>query len=144
MYPAGLEIKDTTESNTTTSYLYHLLFIGSSGQTCTSLYDKYDDFNFHITNFPFLSSNIPSPPAYGVFISQLKQYARASSSYACFSLRAARFSCKRPGAGICPGTSEIEKKVLWSIWNPIKLNEVSLALRNVTFWEMIIYSDTLH
>ena len=37
------------------------------GQLCTSLYDKRDDFNFHITNFPFLSSNIPSSPVYGVF-----------------------------------------------------------------------------
>ena len=46
-----------------------------------------DDFNFHITNFPFLSSNIPSSPAYGVFISQLIRYARACSSYECFILR---------------------------------------------------------
>ena len=27
-----------------------------------------DDFNFHITNFSFLSSYIPSSPAYGVFL----------------------------------------------------------------------------
>ena len=33
------------------------------------LYDKRDGFNFHITNFPFLSSNIPSSPTFGVFIS---------------------------------------------------------------------------
>ena len=45
--------------------------IGRDGQLHTSIYDKRDDFNFHITNFPFLSSNIPSSPAYGVFISQL-------------------------------------------------------------------------
>ena len=51
-------------------------------------------FNFHITNFPFLSSNIPSSPAYGVFISQLIRYARACSSYECFILRAARLSSK--------------------------------------------------
>ena len=57
-------------------------------------YDKRDDFNFHITNFPFLSSNIPSSPAYGVFISQLIRYARACSSYECFILRAARLSSK--------------------------------------------------
>ena len=55
---------------------------------------KRDDFNFHITNFPFLSSNIPSSPAYGVFISQLIRYARACSSYECFILRAARLSSK--------------------------------------------------
>ena len=83
MYPLELEIKDTTESNTSASYLYLLLSIGRDGQLRTSLYDKRDDFNFHITNFPFLSSNIPSSPAYGV-ISQLIRYARACSSYECF------------------------------------------------------------
>ena len=58
------------------------------------LYDKRDDFNFHITNFPFLSSNIPSSLAYDVFISQLIQYTSACSSYACFILRALRLSYK--------------------------------------------------
>ena len=66
MYPAKLEIKDTTERNTSASNLGLLLSIESDGQLRTSLYDKRDDFNFHITNFPFLSSNIPSSPAYGV------------------------------------------------------------------------------
>ena len=60
MYPAELEIKDTTESTTSASYLDLLLSIGRDGQLHTSIYDKRDDFNFHITNFPFLSSNIPS------------------------------------------------------------------------------------
>ena len=68
-------------------------------QLRTSLYDKRDDFNFHITNFPFLSSNIPSSPAYGVFISQLIRYARACSSYECFILRAMRLSNKLLGQG---------------------------------------------
>ena len=72
MYPAELEIKDMTESYNSASYLDLLLSIGRNGQLHTSLYDKRGDFNFHITNFPFLSSNIPSWPAYGVFISQLK------------------------------------------------------------------------
>ena len=97
MYPAELEINDTTESNTSASYLDLLLSIESDGQLRTSLYDKRDDFNFHITNFPFLSSNIQSSPAYGVFISQLIRYARACSSYECFILRAARLSSKLLG-----------------------------------------------
>ena len=59
-----------------------------------SLYDKRDDFNFHITNFPFLNSNIPSSQAYGVFIWLLIRYARACSSYECFILRAVRLSSK--------------------------------------------------
>ena len=94
MYPAELEIKDTTESTTSASYLDLLLSIGRDGQLHTSIYDKRDDFNFHITKFPFLSSNIPSSPAYGVFISQPIRYARACSSYECFILRARRLSSK--------------------------------------------------
>ena len=94
MYPVELEIKETTESNISASYLDLLLSIGRDGQLHTSIYDKRDDFNFHITNFPFLSSNIPTSPAYGVFISQLIRYARACSSYGCFILRATRLSNK--------------------------------------------------
>ena len=77
MYPVELEIKDTTDSNTFASYLDLLLSIGRNGQLHTSIYDKREDFNFYITNFPFLSSNIPASPAYGVFISQLIRYAQA-------------------------------------------------------------------
>ena len=125
MYPPELEIKDTTESNTSASYLDLLLSIGRDGQLRTSLYDKRDDFNFHITNFPLLSSNIPSSPAYGVFISQLIRYARACSSYERFILRAMRLSNKLLGH-IYQGTFEIvSKEVLWSvrgsyqtIWGP--------------------------
>ena len=65
-YPIELKIKDTTESNTSASYLDLLLSIERDGQLRTSLCDKRDDFNFNITNFPFLGSNIPSSPAYGV------------------------------------------------------------------------------
>ena len=85
MYPVELEIKDTTESNTSLSYLDLLLSIGRNGKLHTSIYDKRDYFNFHIINFPFLSSNIPTSPAYGVFISQLIRYVRACSSYGCFT-----------------------------------------------------------
>ena len=68
--------QNTTESNTSASYLDLLLSIETDGQL-----RKRDDFSFHITNCPFLSSNIPSSPAYGVFISQLILYAKA-----CFSM----------------------------------------------------------
>ena len=90
MYPAEFEIKITTESKTSASYLDLLQSNRRDVQLSTSLYNKGDDFNFHITNFPFLSSNIPSSPAYGVLISPLN--ARAWSSYECFILRAARLS----------------------------------------------------
>ena len=77
-----LEIKDMIGSNTSTSYL--------DDQLHPSIYNKRDNFNFYITNFPFLSSNIQASPAYGVFISQLIGYAWTCSSYGCFILRAKR------------------------------------------------------
>ena len=54
-----------------------------SGQISIKIYDKRDDFNFKIINFP----NIPASPAYGVYISQLIRYARASSNYSDFQKR---------------------------------------------------------
>jgi hypothetical protein len=47
----------------------------------TKLYDKRDDLNFPIVNFPYICSNIPAAPAYGVYISQLIRYSRACGSY---------------------------------------------------------------
>jgi hypothetical protein len=35
------------------------------------VYDKRNDFNFKIINFPNMCSNKPTSPAYGVYISQL-------------------------------------------------------------------------
>jgi hypothetical protein len=39
-------------------------------QLRTKLYDKRNDFNFPIVNFPFMCSNISVAPAYKVYISQ--------------------------------------------------------------------------
>ena len=52
--------------------VYGLLFI---------IFDKSDDFNFPIVNLPFICSNIPAAPAYGVYISQFIRYYRACGTY---------------------------------------------------------------
>ena len=145
MYPAELEIKDTTESNTSPSYLDLPLSMGRDGQLRTSLCDKRDDFNFHITNFPFLSSNIPTSPAYDVFISQHIRYARACSSYECFIVRAVRLSSKLLGQGY---VRERLKSSLRKFYG--RYGESSNIMKspspkyNMTFWDMTIYSDTLN
>ena len=51
-YPSELEIKDTTESITSASYLDLLLSIWKNGQLHISIYDKQDEFIYRITNFP--------------------------------------------------------------------------------------------
>ena len=68
IYPCELEIKETTETAASSSYLDCYLYI-DSGKLTIRLYDKRDDFNFPIVNFPSLSSNITSAPAYGVYVS---------------------------------------------------------------------------
>ena len=137
MYPVELEIKDTTDSNTSASYLDLLLTIGRDGQLHTSIYDKRDDFNFHITNFPFLSTNIPTSPAYGVFISQLIQYARACSSYGCFILRATRLSNKLLEQGYVKESLQSSLRKFYGRYGDlIKQYEVSLSqmLNDTVTW----------
>ena len=46
----------------------------------SKIYDKRDDFNFEIFNFPFLNGDVPSLPSYGVYISQLIRFARVCSN----------------------------------------------------------------
>jgi hypothetical protein len=87
IYPDELEIKDTTESDISASYLGILLNIDSNGRLTTTLFDKRDDFDFVIVNFPFLCSNIPLSPAYGAYIFQLIRFARACFAYEDFSKR---------------------------------------------------------
>ena len=65
-YPIELEIKHTTGTYRSASYLDKHLDIDSEGRLRTNLYDKRDSFNFPIVNFPFICSNIPSAPAYGI------------------------------------------------------------------------------
>ena len=60
-YPSELQLKKTTESPTTLSYLDILITI-EHGKYSTTLYDKRNSFHFDIVNM----SNIPSKPAYGV------------------------------------------------------------------------------
>ena len=135
MYPAEREIKDTTESITSASYLDLLLSIGRHGQLHTSIYDKRDDFNFHIANFPFLGSNIPFSPACCVFISQLIRYARACSSHECFILRARRLSSKLLKQGYLVGRlKSLFRKFYGRNWDLIQQYQVSRSLTNVKWY----------
>ena len=63
------------------SYLDPHLEIDSENRLKQKLYDKRDDFNFSMMNFPFISNNIPAASVYEVYISQLIQYSRGHSFY---------------------------------------------------------------
>jgi hypothetical protein len=58
-----------TEATKLQEYVANLdiyLEIDSEGRLRMKLYDKRDDFNVPIVNFPFICSNIPTTPAYSV------------------------------------------------------------------------------
>ena len=42
----------------------------------SKIYDKRDDFDIDLVNFPVLDGNVPRRPSYGVYISQLIRFAR--------------------------------------------------------------------
>ena len=54
IYSIELEIKNTTDTDMSDLYLDLHLQIDSEGRLKTNLYDKRDDFNFPIVNFPFI------------------------------------------------------------------------------------------
>ena len=62
IYPSELNVEKANRLDDQANYL-DLTFIKSeNNRLYTKLYDKCDDFDFHIVNIPFLSSNIPSGP----------------------------------------------------------------------------------
>ena len=86
IYHPELELKKTTESHDSCSYL-DLNIEVLNGKFCTDVYDKRDTFSFSIVNFPHMDSKIPSKPAYGVVFSQLVQYLRICCNYQDFVYR---------------------------------------------------------
>ena len=107
-----LEIKDTTDTDRSASYLdLHLeidwvtvkndeVFNATFSNISERNYDKRDDFNFPIVNFPLISSNIAAASANGVYISQLILYFRACGSYQDFLDRGLLLTRKRLNQGL--------------------------------------------
>ena len=59
----------------------------SNGTVSTKIYDKRDDFDFDIVNVPFLDGDVLRRTSYGVYISELIRFARASSNLDDFNYR---------------------------------------------------------
>jgi hypothetical protein len=53
-----LEVKETTYTASSASFLDLYLEFDDSGQISTKIYDKRDDFNFKIINFPNMFSKL--------------------------------------------------------------------------------------
>ena len=57
--------------------LFHFCnFCVANGFVSSKIYDKRDDFDFDIVNFPFLDGDVPRRALYGVYVSQLIRFAK--------------------------------------------------------------------
>ena len=86
IYLNYITLKRTSEADTKLSYLDISISICSSKHV-TEVNDKRDAFNFDIVNFPYMSSNIPANPTYGVYISQLIKISRICDMFQSFVIR---------------------------------------------------------
>ena len=59
----------------------------SNGTFSTKIYDKRDDFHFEMVSFAFLDGDDPRRTSYGVYISHLIRFARASTNLNDFNYR---------------------------------------------------------
>ena len=86
IYPSELQLNKANTSGTGAVFLDLHLSI-SNDIVSTKNYDKRDDLDFEIVNFPFLDGGVPRSTSYGVYISHLIRFARASSYVAYFNTR---------------------------------------------------------
>ena len=86
IYPSELQLNKANTSDTEAAFL-HLHLSVSNYIVSTKMNDKRDDFDFEIVNFPFLDGDVPHSTTYGVYISQLIRFARASSYMTDFNTR---------------------------------------------------------
>ena len=56
IYPSELTVEKANKSDHLADYLDLTFIIERGGKLSARLYDKHNDFDFHIVNFPFLSS----------------------------------------------------------------------------------------
>ena len=86
IYPTELQLNKANSSDTEAPFLDLNLSI-TNGIVSSKIYDKRDDFNFDIVNFPFLDGDVTRSPSYGVYISQLIGFARVCSNVDDFNNR---------------------------------------------------------
>ena len=86
IYPIELQLNRANSSDTEASFLELNLSI-TKGIVSSKIYDKRDDFNFEIVNFPFLDGDVPRSPSYGVYISHFIRFARVGSNVEDFNNR---------------------------------------------------------
>ena len=86
IYPPEIQLKKASISDTEAPFLDLHLSV-AKGFVSSKIYDKHDDFDLDIVNFPFLDGDVPRHAFYGVYISQLIWFARDCNHVTDFNAR---------------------------------------------------------
>ena len=86
IYPSELQLNRANISDTEAPFL-DLHVSVANGFVSSKIYDKRDDFDFDIVNFPFLDGDVPRRASYSVYISQLIRFARVCNHVTDFNAR---------------------------------------------------------
>ena len=82
IYPAELQLNISYLISSAFFFFFFFFYLKlsiSNGKVSIKIYEKWDDFDFDIVNFPFLDGDVPRLTSYRVYICQLIHFAKASS-----------------------------------------------------------------
>ena len=72
IYPPELQLNKDNTSDTEAPFLdFHLSI--SNGFVSSNIYDKRNDFDFDVVNFPSLDGDVPRSTPYGVYSSNKRE-----------------------------------------------------------------------
>ena len=93
IYPPELQLNKANTTDSEAPFLdLHLSIV--NGFVSSKIYDKRDDVDFDIENFPFLDGDVPRRASYGVYISQLIRFARVCNHLTNFNARSKFLAAK--------------------------------------------------
>ena len=81
------QIQLKANSSDTEALILDLNLSVKNGIVSSKIFDKWDDYEFVIVNFPLLDGDVPCTPSYGVYISQLIFFTRVCSNVDDFNNR---------------------------------------------------------
>ena len=134
IYPQELEIKLESNNPREISYL-DLHIVSQNSNLIFTVYDKRDDFNFAIVNYPYLDSCIPKKSALGVYTSQLIRYARICSYFEDFKNKSKALVSKLRIQGY--RDKDLKRLTLrffkdrQDLLNKYSINDANIFLRNI-------------
>jgi hypothetical protein len=130
IYPKALSV--TKDAGTKDSIHYLDIKILFQNPVSFTIFDKRDEFDFSICNFPFNSSNMPYKMIYSVFVSQLFRFTNLCSNSDLFKEKLCNLISKLLKQGY---HNKILRYLFYKFTKNIKVNELTgfNYIKNVNF-----------